>query len=784
MRRPLIEIFILLALGILTAAYLNSLGLIIVSGILIVTAVLSMKFFHNPVLVFSIVFSIVIILIGFALYSFEEVKLEKSLLEKNSVNKTLLEKSSVTGTVTSLQKYNAILSNSDSKKTMGSDIAMGSNKILVKYRWGQSNDWALGDRVTLSGTIKAFKGARNPGTFSEKTYYASKNIYQYIEYSEVIKIERQYSKVTSIIGKVRMRIIQTITSAFSKEDAQLLLGLILGDTSELDKEVKKAFRMTGIAHVLAVSGLHFGILYMMMQTCFKYIKMPVRLSRVLIGTILMVFVLISGVSFSALRACFMILIHMLSTVLRRKYDLLNTLGFVALISVLVNPNVIWSVGFQLSFIAVFSIGAFARLKTIYQIKAYEWLVLPLFIQVALTPIMMFSFNRVYVYSLLFNIPVAVLLPFTFTLGILSIIAGRLGFLHSLIVFVEASFLETLRSLAMLIYKLPFNEVLVGSPKAVYILIFYLLLVIPTLLPNVRTFIAHLMVRNKDRAKTVLCCLVILIMVFNISPTGSNKIQLDFLDIGQGDAILIKGEHGGRILIDSGPPQSGLEDILLKQGVTHLEAVFLSHPDADHYSGFKEIANRIRIDRFYYGDNYDKPQVIHSFKQILKSTHFIKLSSGDQLRWEGIHIEIIHPLQSVTSDSSRNNAHNMLDSNNMSLTFLLNYDKQSVLFTGDIEKEVESMIINEFSSRNLNIDILKVAHHGSKTSTTEAFVQMFDPEIAIIQVGKNNFGHPADQTLELLGNENMEVYRTDIGGCIRVKLKNDKIDVSPWLTTAY
>lgn len=495
--------------------------------------------------------------------------------------------------------------------------------------------------------------------------------------------------------------------------------------------------------------------------------------------IMFIFVFITGASFSAVRAFVMVLLHQISILVRRRYDLWNALGFVSLLSILYNPFVVWNVGFQLSFWAVFSIGFYSKIRAISirskyadNLSKWEIVLFPLTVQLALTPIMIFQFNRVHIYSLFFNIPVAILMPPVFAIGLLSIPLSSLPIVGSIVSFLCVSLLESLRSLSHIVLRLPLSNILVGSPKGDAIAFFYFVLAVFGLSLRFRKRLKRLL---KEQVVLILSVCIALGLFASFVPS-KDGIIIDFLDVGQGDAGLVHGESGGHVLIDAGPEKADLTDILLKQGITNLDAVFLSHPDSDHYFGFVEMAGNIKVKTFYYGLIREKKDVLEELKRIYPNTDFVQLAEGDRLTWQGVTFDVLHPKDSVSE------VRGGLSCNDLSLTLLMQYKNKKVLFTGDIEKSIEKDIVERYESlcNVIDVDILKVAHHGSNTSTTEAFIDLVDPEYAVIQVGKNFFGHPTETTLNTLQKNGIEVYRNDRQGCVRVII-DENIEIIPWLT---
>lgn len=683
-----------------------------------------------------------------------------------------------TGIVTEISKYNTVLMdvevlNAKINGLTGQNINI--HKVLLQPKWGENQDWQLGDKLQVTGTIERFERERNPNTFSPLNYYKSKGIDYKLSGNRIVKSHVAYSKLYALVGTIQNQLTERLYKLYTIPDASLLEGLLLGSTSEVDKETLQNFRASGTAHVMALSGLHFGILYMMIFKMLCWLKFSYRKASSISLMLMLLFVFVSGLSFSAIRAFAMAGLYTLSVRLERKYDLLNALGTVALCSIVLNTYVVWNVGFQLSFWAVFTIGAYGQYKgRLIKHSDLELLELPIIIYMTLLPLTLFHFNQWNIYSVLFNVPVAVLMPITFIQSIIGILVGDLPIIGESVIFMSSALVESLRAFTALVVRLPYGILKTGSPSGWTVVLFYVV---------TSTFILSYTLREWSksihRGNRLLCyALAVGLLILVWSPSYSNHLTIDFLDVGQGDSALVRTPSGENILIDAGPEKADLEDILLKQGINKLDAMFISHLDADHYFGATEIADSIKVKTIYHAHVENKVDVLENLKHLYPNTEIIQLGKGDRVQFGSVHIKVLHPERERVQISEGE-----ISSNDLSLVLALEYLGKKVLFTGDIEENVERQIASENKKhiKPLDVDILKVAHHGSSTSTDPTFIEAFNPEIGIIQVGKNFFGHPTQQTLKTLSLEGIKVFRNDDQGCVRVLIKNDGIEVIPWLT---
>lgn len=275
-------------------------------------------------------------------------------------------------------------------------------------------------------------------------------------------------------------------------------------------------------------------------------------------------------------------------------------------------------------------------------------------------------------------------------------------------------------------------------------------------------------------------IIILLSNYTFYFIYNKNLQIYFVDVGQGDCTLICTPQGKNILIDGGGSENSSYDVgknilfpyLLSRRITKLDYLFISHFDSDHVGGLIYILKELKVKNIIIGKQYEEYENYKKISKIAKEKNIkIKVvEAGKRLKIENnVYFDILWP------DTDKMISQNGI--NNNSLVCKLTYKNFSMLFTGDIEKEAEDAILNKYknSSELLKADILKVAHHGSKTSTTYKILTIVNPKYAVIGVGKDNkFGHPSDITIENLNKENIQIYRTDQMGEIVIRTNGRKV----------
>ena len=284
------------------------------------------------------------------------------------------------------------------------------------------------------------------------------------------------------------------------------------------------------------------------------------------------------------------------------------------------------------------------------------------------------------------------------------------------------------------------------------------------------------IQSKDRyKKRIFIILLLVVLAFSIFHFIPKNLKIYFVDVGQGDCTFIVTPKNKTILIDGGGStgsdfdvgESTLLPYILDRGYKKVDLMFISHFDQDHVGGLLTILRELKVDRVFISKQEENTENYQEFLKIVKEKNIIVtiVKMGDRINLENnLYFNILWPEEEQIGE-------NMI--NNNAIVMKLNYNRFSCLFTGDIEKVAEEKIVNRYSnSKILKSDILKVAHHGSKTSTTEKMINKVKPKVALIGVGKNNlFGHPSSEVIERLESLNIRIYRTDINGEIKITINN-------------
>lgn len=649
------------------------------------------------------------------------------------------------------------------------------NEKTVLKILGES-DLQIGDKIKFNGIPKIPMENTNPKLYNYRKNLLSKNVYTTIN----IKSHSLYKYENKSEFKYRMKIYfrDTVEDTFdkylNKNNSELMKGIVLGDYSYLDEDNLNTYREIGLSHILAVSGLHIGIIAGFILFCLSRIGVNRKWNVILTISVIWVYGYLISFPSSILRANIMFSVLFLSGLMAEPYDSINSLFFSSIIVLMFNPLSIFSVGFQLSYIATFSILFFSPKITRWFYPYKNKLVYTssgLFgLYIGILPIQIHYFNRFSIIGIVSNIVIAPILSLGLIIsGILLLTEWIFSPLSFLIGYVLNTILTFQNIIASWIYKWDFFVFKFSSPDIFEITLYYILIFIVFKSIDFK----HL----KKYVKSTIYVYLIILLIWNIGIIMTDaSIEINFIDIGQGDSCLINTKRGA-YLVDTGGNMFGDFDVgenitlpyLEKHGINRLEGVFITHFDLDHCKGLPILMENIDIKNIFvsYRDNENE-----IYNYILNSDiPVVLLQEGNSINLDkNTKVDVISP----NFDMSRR-----FNANNLSLVFNLSYYDKNILFTGDIESEVEAIIANKI---NKKIDILKVAHHGSKTSSTSTFLDRNIPDISIISVGRNNFyGHPNEEVIKRFKELNTTIYRTDTMGMIKVDIDVDKLEVVPFLS---
>ena len=613
-------------------------------------------------------------------------------------------------------------------------IHSSGEKVLVRIKADpeELDTYGIAGReIRVTGELSIPDGRRNPGCFDYRLYLKGRRIFTIADASryraEFGPVKRP---VLHFLSVCKGRFYAAVKPYLSEEEFQLLAGLMFGDTSLMDESLYEQFRLTGIAHVLAVSGLHVGLLYAVVLKLLKGRSAVV--SAAVSGGLILVYAALSSFSVSVLRASFMIALNIAARFLKRRYDLTNAATLTAIVFLFFNPYQLFDSGFQLSFCAAYTMGValpWATLKGIelsdrykkkWILKAFEIFSPAVMVQLGMTPLILFHFTTFSPAGILIN-PAAVLLA-----GIL-LPAGLLLFIISMTGIAALTALGAwpagiLAKLLIMLsgagqYALPGSYVpaLPLAATALYYAGFFWFFSETRVTLNRRRKYASCLAAGLLALGSACVLPKALGVSESILPWRYDIHEVTFLDVGQGDCIHIS-KDGYNILIDGGGSlysniaERTLRPYLLKNGIGRVDLAVITHEDTDHALGIRQL------------------QEIFDVRQT-----------------------------AVLGNSNEDCGVLLIDTGTVRLLLMSD---------ADIAREEE--LCAEYGEA-LRCDVLKVGHHGSPYSTGEQLLRYASPSFAVISCGRNNiYGHPADRVVELLAESGIIYARTDESGAVYLK----------------
>jgi len=645
----------------------------------------------------------------------------------------------------------------------GKKIFSVSEKTRVNVQRGYDLKIKLGQSVLIEGTPYM---PSNIDSFDYKKYLLRKRVGTLFSvYPKGITI---CGENKTYIAALREKLKAQAEEALSLEQSVLLNGILLGDRSGISDVVNDDFAKAGVAHLLAVSGLHVGIVAGIVFLLFSRVSLPVR-SIFAIAAVIFYAILV-GNQPSVLRASIMLIIGYFGWLLAKEKDILSAISAAALILLVYDPFMIYSVGFQLSFLATLGIIFITPIIQSVLNSPFKKLNMAISVtlgaQLGVVPISVYYFQRLPLMTTISNLVVTPFLAPTFFAGMAASFAGLFSRCFAAPFYkLTGFFLNFLRSSAGLFASIPGSNINFTRPSILSVSGYYGALIGGLFYVKRKKFSLNL------KWLVVFFLLVLSFVVwFQVGESTLPKnFTVNFLDVGQGDSILIRAPKGETILIDGGESYNCLRNHFIQFGIRKIDLLVLTHPHADHVGGLPEVVRDYNVGMVLDGGQSHTSSLYMDFLSIIeeKGVAYKLARSGQKfLIGDEIQLIILHPQKEfiVGTDS---------DLNNNSVVIKLRYGEVSFLFTGDIEEEAEKEII--LGGKDLSSGILKVPHHGSAGGCYVEFLKNVSPRVAIISAGKGNrYGHPANSTLKKLKELGIKIYRTDRDGTVTITSDGKKV----------
>lgn len=631
-------------------------------------------------------------------------------------------------------------------------------KVYQKKGGNLFQNLKIGNIISLSGTINFFQQPGNPGQFNEYQYYLEAGIDAAFFAESLTLKNTNYHKLEQYLYEIRIRVSRQMKACLPEEEAGVIAAIVLGDKSDLTEEVKILYQKNGIAHILAISGLHISLIGAGLFFFLRRFVMPMKPAAVTSALFLVLYGELTGFSVSAKRAVLMMCCMLLARFAGRRYDAFNALALSACIQLVLHPVSLYQSGFWLSYGTVLGIALFMPVWESECGSKTKKLRNAIFGNIGISlltfPVILYFYFEISCYSALLNFLILPCLSLLLLGGIaaagVSFFSGILGkFFFGMVHFVLCYY----HWLCGLAIQLPGAVWIGGRPDLWKIIVYYSCLVLWCLI--------------KERTKKHPCILLFAVALLIVPFPAEQRLRITNLDVGQGDCTCVRiGDK--TILVDGGSSsvdgvgEYRIQKYLKYYGISRIDFVFLTHSDADHVNGIAELIEKknmtgIEIECIVL-PKLDR--VDENYQQLEESCQksdvpVKKMKRGDCMALpEGVTISCLHPYPDYDWQSE----------NNYSLVLEITYGAFTGLLMGDLEREGEE----ELEALPRGVDYLKVGHHGSKGASGEEFLARIKPEIAVVSAGKRNrYGHPAAETIERLQKAGAHIFSTAESGAVTV-----------------
>lgn len=610
--------------------------------------------------------------------------------------------------------------------------------------------------LQINGMLDKAKSSTNDNAFDYREYLKQQHIHYVLKANSLKFSSKPSYKIKYELLQIRQSQIDLIEENFPKESAPFVEALIFGERALFDSDIERNYRELGLVHLLAISGSHISLLIVGGYFCLLRIGITKSKATVILLIILPIYMILAGASPSVVRAVIVGMIVLLSFFHKAKLLAIDILSIALILMLLINPYSLLNVGFQLSFVISFCLIVSSKfLSTLSPFMMT--LAVTIIAQFVALPITLFNFYEISFLSIPLNLIFVPFISFIiFPLAFISLIVYRIPFIGDFIL----SFLDVLISISNrfleLIAKIPNASIIFGKPTFIWIIIFY-------------TFLIVLFFRFEQKKKVSIILIELFVLLCFQYVDLDRSVKVTFIDVGQGDCILIQMKSEN-YMIDTGgtisfggeawekqkdPFEVGKDTVVpyLKSiGVRKIDKLIITHGDQDHIGGATAIFDELKVEELVLGEKIDRSNLEMDLIEIAKrkGSKIITVGSGDSWSKGSTTFQILSPFGDEAEENSR------------SIVIYTQIGEHNWLFTGDLDISGEERIVEKYPK--LNVDVLKVGHHGSNTSTGEELLEVTTPKIAIISVGENNrYGHPNDEVIERLSTQ--VVLRTDELGMI-------------------
>lgn len=672
-----------------------------------------------------------------------------------------------------------------------SEFSFKNQSVLCKLKTGEQLP-RVGSTVWVRGVAASFMEATNPGEFDAKAYYETQGILFSLSDVEILEQSEEFDRIGNLLYELCSRTAVFYREVLGEEEGAIASAMMLGIKKDMDAQIKALYQDAGIAHVLAISGLHITFIGMTLFRFLKKVRVPLFPAAFLSSIALLLYGKMVGMGVSTKRAVLMFFLALAAQLFKRTPDTITSLAVAACAILLKNPHELLSSGFQLSFLAV--AGAAMAVPVLQEkgIKApdreagrgrkiLKWADKSLAASFGITLFMLpalllhfYKWNPWSVFANLIVIPLmgALLVWLLFLAAacwILAGISGALFFLKLLALPAQGIF-WIYQKICERILLLPGSSMHTGTPEIWQLLLFE------------AGMAALLLWGRKAPPKLRMACALLLSMIFMVRLPG--KLTITMLDVGQGECVCVETKQHHFYLLDAGSSskrntgQYQIIPFLEYSGVRSLEGIFVSHWDSDHINALEEVfmwakSDQVKIKKLILPDTSLSDDGLNGLLALAKAygIGIERIQAGQIMRDHEMELACLHPYE----------GENATDRNQISAVLKLTCEDFSALFTGDLEKEGEEWLVENYGQSVLDCELMDAGHHGSANASTDAFLEAVTPQAVLISCGRNNsYGHPARETLARIEAVGASCYVTAQRGAVCVTVGKGGMKISPFL----
>lgn len=726
------------------------------------------------ILCYLCVVIIIGILISDSIWGKKEVELPEALI--GVANETYL---SIEGEITGLEQ-----------KEYSQYIyftAEGCKWLVYDYEF---LDLSIGNHIQVAGTLDLFDVARNPGNFDAQIYYNTRGIVAGIKAESVQITDDSVYPIRNYLYELRLKGVEHIYNILGEEEGSLLVAMVFGEKNGMDDEQKELYQKIGISHIFAISGLHISLISLGVYQMLRRATGSFTVAGVVSGVILVLYIILIGIGTSAIRAGVMFMMRVGADISGRVYDIRTSLSVAALCILLPNTRYLYDGGFLLSFGAILGViylvpfwnEVINRSGTPVE-KLLQGLGTSLGIQCMILPVLLYFYYEVSPYSVFLNLLVIPIMTVLLGVALVGILISLFWYgAGAVLIQFSGWLLQVIDFLSETTLSLYGSRIIVGQPWWLMIVLYYIgVLGIIGYIHVLKTI--EIEGYKKKKIYSMLAILSLGLPVILMIPEdllNPADLVVTMVDVDQGDGIYISGDGIGNYFIDGGSTgvsevgKYRIEPYLRSIGVDSLDYVFISHGDTDHLSGIEEMIQRqelgIEIGTIVLCTEEFQDDTLLGLIETAQAygTEVALIEAGMTITDGDLEITCLAPLESYEGEIG----------NSSSMILEVAMGELQILFTGDVEGEGEEQLIDILAESEETYSILKVAHHGSNSSTSAEFLEIIQPEIALISAGVDSiYGHPHEETIELLESYGCTIYTTSIDGGVVLSYNSNDDTIS-------